>query len=232
MKTTTTRGARRKLSQRRKPAKLAGAVKPKVRELQRQATRNAILQSALHIFSEHGFQGGSTRDIATHARVHHALIKYHFHTKDALWREAVNFLFQRQAVELKFERPIGNLNTRKGRREYAQEVLRLYVLYCSRHPEHARLMMQECLRDGPRLEWAAKTYGVSAAQIAERFVKLLQQDGILPNVSIPSLIYIIVGGAQLFFTLGPEVRRVWGIDPRNEAVIVDHIEAVLAVLMR
>ncbi|MDE0855101.1 MAG: TetR family transcriptional regulator, partial [Nevskia sp.] len=192
----------------------------------------AILQSALQIFSERGFDGASTRDIADHAKVHHALIKYYFNNKETLWRSAVTFLFDRQAAEMSFERPTGKLKTPRSRREYAREVLRHYVLYCARHPEHARLMMQESVHDTPRLEWAAQTFISGTARSAEQFVRVLQREGVLPEVSVPALVYIIVGGAQLFYALAPEVRHVWGVDPSDEAVTAAHIEALLAVLVR
>lgn len=207
-------------------------MKSSSRTLRKEATRAAILQSALLIFSERGFEGSSTRDIAAQAGVHHALIKYYFQNKDMLWRAAVTFLFERQAAEMSFEIPPGQLKTRQQRRDYAREVLRHYVRYCARHPEHARLMMQESLRDGERLQWAADTFIAGTARAAERFVRMLQREGVLPDVSVPALVYIIVGSAQPFYTLAPEVRRVWGIDPADESVIVAHIEALLAVLVR
>ncbi len=212
----------------------AQAAPPNSRTLQKEATRAAILQSALLIFSERGFDGGSTRDIAAHAGVHHALIKYYFGSKDTLWRAAVTFLFERQAAEMSFEPPAeaATAKSRLSRREHAREILRQYVLYCARHPEHARLMMQESLRDSERLQWAADTFITGTASRAERFVQMLQREGVLPDVSVPALVYIIVGSAQLFYTLAPEVRRVWGIDPADEAVTAAHIEALLAVLVR
>jgi len=204
---------------------------PNSRTLQKEATRAAILQSALLIFSERGFDGGSTRDIAAHAGVHHALIKYYFDNKDTLWRAAVTFLFERQAAEMSFEPPAGKVKMRLSRRDHAREALRQYILYCARHPEHARLMMQESLRDSDRLQWATDTFISGAARSAERFVRLLQLEGVLPNVSVPALVYIMVGSAQLFYMLAPEVRRVWGIDPSDETVITAHTEALLAVLV-
>ena len=210
----------------------ATAMKSSSRTVQKEATRAAILQSALLVFSERGFDGSSTRDIAAHAGVHHALIKYHFGNKDTLWRAAVTFLFERQAAEMSFDIPPGKLNTRQQRRDYARQVLRHYVLYCARHPEHARLMMQESLRDSERLQWATDTFIAGIARGSERFVRMLQREGVLPDVSVPALVYIIVGAAQPFYTLAPEVRRVWGIDPADDAVIAAHIDALLAVLVR
>lgn len=211
----------------------AAVKKPNARDLQKEATRNAILQAALQIFSEHGFEGGSTRDIAARAKVHHALIKYYFKSKEALWKEAVTYLFVRQAEELAFSPPPGALESSKGRREHAQEVLRRVVLYSAHHPEHARLMVQESVRDSKRLRWAADTYIKRTGQAAASLVSLLQKENMLPpHVSPVALIYIIVGAAQLFYTLAPEVRRVWGIDPDQPEAIEAHVEALLAVFTR
>lgn len=201
------------------------------RDLQREATRTAILEAALASFAEHGYAGSSTRGIAALGNVHHALIKYHFKNKETLWRAAVTFLFERQGAELA-PQAAADLSTSRGRRAYARDALRGYVQYCARHPEHARLMVQESVRDTPRLHWAADTYINRTGKAARDFVRLLKKEKILPDVSDVALIYIIVGAAQLFYTLAPEVRRVWRIDPSDPKVVESHIEAVLAVIMR
>ncbi len=54
----------------------------------------------------------------------------------------------------------------------------------------------------------------------------------MPAASVPALAYIFVGAAQLFYTLAPEVRRVWGIDTSDPKVIEDHVEALIAVMVR
>ena len=55
----------------------------------------ALLDAALHEFAAHGFDGASTRAIATRAGVHQPQINYHFDSKEALWRAAVDHLFAR-----------------------------------------------------------------------------------------------------------------------------------------
>ncbi len=203
------------------------------RTLQKEATRAAILQAALQVFAEHGYAGSSTRDIAALAGAHHALIKYYFQNKETLWREAVTFLFERQAQELSFEPPAGALSTARGRRQHAREVLRRWVVYCARHPEHARLMVQESVRDSERLHWVTDTFVKRTSQGALALVDLLQKEKMLPaDVSPVALIYIIVGAAQQFYTLAPEVRRVWKLDPASDAAIEAHVDALLAVFIR
>lgn len=203
------------------------------RTRQKEATRAAILQAALQVFAEHGYAGSSTRDIAALAGAHHALIKYYFQNKETLWREAVTFLFVRQAEELSYEPAPGALATAQGRRDQAREVLRRWVIYFAKHPEHSRLMMQESVRDGERLHWLADNFVQRTSEAALSLVQLLQKERMLPpHVSPIALIYIIVGAAQLFYTLAPEVRRVWKIDPAADPVIQAHVDAVLAVFIR
>lgn len=197
---------------------------------QKEATRAAILQAALEEFSERGFDGASTRDIAAKAGVHHALIKYHFNSKDELWRSAVTFLFERQARDLTLPGP--DDPQYPDRKAYAAEIIRQVVLYSARHPEHARLMVQETCRDSERFHWAADTFIKRTGAAAGLFIRLLQRDGILPQASVPALVYIFVGASQLFYTLAPEVRRVWGVDPSDPAVIEDHVNALIAVMVR
>lgn len=197
---------------------------------QKEATRASILQAALEEFAERGFDGASTRDIAAKAGVHHALIKYHFNSKDELWRSAVTFLFERQAIDVNLGGP--NDARYPDRKAYAIAVIREVVLYSARHPEHARLMVQETCRDSERFHWAADTFIKGTASAAEQFVRLLQKEGFLPNVSVPALAYIFVGASQLIYTLAPEARRVWGIDPSDPKIVEDHIEAMIAVMIR
>ena len=201
-----------------------------IRARQKAATQASILQAALEIFSEQGFEGASTREIAAKAGVHHALIKYHFDNKDTLWRAAVSFLFKRQADELQMPAP--NDPAHGSYRDFAKAVIRSVVLYSARHPEHARLMVQESVRDSERFRWAADEFIVETRNAAERFIILCQQEGILPKVSVAASVYIFVGAAQLFYTLAPEVRRVWGLDPSDPKVIEDHADALVAIMVR
>lgn len=225
----TTAPATEKKSKRAAPAKS----EPNARTRQKEATRAAILQAALEVFAEHGYTAGSTREIAARAGAHHALIKYYFENKEKLWREAVKYLFERQARELSFEPAPGALDTARGRREHAREVLRRWVVYCARHPEHAQLMVQESVRDSKRLRWMADTFVKRTAESAAALVDLLQKENMLPTqVSAVALIYIIVGAAQQFYTLAPEVRRVWGVDPSDDKMIQAHVDALLAVFIR
>ena len=54
-------------------------------------TRARLLDAAREIFSQHGFQGATVRDICRHAEANVAAVNYHFGSKDGLFAEALNF---------------------------------------------------------------------------------------------------------------------------------------------
>ncbi len=70
--------------------------KPPARKQQQRSlvTQKKLLEAAIEAFSENGFKGTSTRDIAERAGVHHPLITYHFKNKDLLWRAAAQRVFR------------------------------------------------------------------------------------------------------------------------------------------
>ena len=62
--------------------------------------REELLKSALIEFGAKGFDGASTRAIAARIQAHQPQINYHFESKAALWRAAVDYLFGLMAEKL------------------------------------------------------------------------------------------------------------------------------------
>lgn len=199
------------------------------RARQKVETRARILKCALSAFAERGFEGASVRDIAAAAGVNHGLIKYHFKDKDHLWKAAVDFLFERLRREM--EPGEGEETLTEGSPlEQLEAWIRRYVHYCARHPEHARIMVQESIRDSDRLHWAVEKH---IKPDHERFAPLNEvyiRKGIYPRVPVHSISYILVAAAQTIFMLGPEVQRVYGVDVTDPATIDAHADAIIKML--
>src|SRR3954449_11517058 len=58
-------------------------------------TRRSIVDAALDLFAERGFDGAATRLIAERAGVAQPLLNYHFAGKHELWQASVDDLFDR-----------------------------------------------------------------------------------------------------------------------------------------
>lgn len=59
-----------------------------------EATRMALLEAALVLFGERGFEGTSTRDIAGLAGCNQGLISFHFGGKEGLYDAARTVIFE------------------------------------------------------------------------------------------------------------------------------------------
>jgi TetR/AcrR family transcriptional regulator len=190
-------------------------------------TRERILAAALDLFSERSFEGATTREIAARAGVTQPLLNYHFRSKDDLWRAAVEGLFQEltDALVARHDglRGVDDLTT-------AQLLVREFVVFSAHHPQVHRIITQECKTDGPRMDWLVERFIRRLYDATtERFSRLVEQ-GHLPDIQVAHLYYLITGAGPTLFVLGPECRRLTGIDPTDPEVIEAHADAVCRFL--
>ncbi|WP_409649875.1 TetR/AcrR family transcriptional regulator [Phenylobacterium sp.] len=192
-------------------------------------TRAAILQAALTLFSQRGFEGAAMRDIAALAGVEHSLLRYHFGDKGALWRAALRRLIDHMDEEMAQSWRASRGQTAEAR---FRQAVRDYVRYCARNPEHARIMVQEAAGENDRVAWIAEEIVKPQHRRTARVLETLMDEGRLPRMPVRSLIYILSAGAQAPFTLAGEVKAAYGVDTSQEAEIEAHAEALLSLLLR
>jgi AcrR family transcriptional regulator len=205
------------------------AVRPSIRRERLEATRRAILASALGHFSRRGFEGASLRDIAQEAGVQHGMIRHIYKTKEELWRSAIAFLFERMESEM--SRQIPRVDSRSDVERWTTFV-RWYVDYCARHPEHARLMIQQSILEGPELEWTVERYIRGRHHWHRPFIERLQASGHLPDVDPTSIFLMVTAACQMPFLLAPEILAVTGKNLLAPKEIKDHAEAVIRIFLR
>lgn len=59
-----------------------------------QDTRRRLLEAALIVFAEKGFDGAGIREIAERAKANSAMVQYHFKGKEGIYLEALRFAFE------------------------------------------------------------------------------------------------------------------------------------------
>lgn len=191
------------------------------------AKRSHILDVALRLFAERGYEGVSLRAIAEAAGVDHPLVKYHFTDKDTLWRDAVRLLFDRMNAELRQQ----SFATFRDDPERAfAGVIGALVRYNARHPEHARLMVLESVRDSDRVRWAAETFIRRQHAGIRPWLEASIEHGFLPDLPRHELVTMLNALCHITFTLAPMIRHSWGVDFGGEASIDSHTQAVLSLL--
>lgn len=186
-------------------------------------TQKKLLDAALEAFSENGFKGTSTRDIAGRAGVHHPLITYHFKNKEELWRAATNRVFSKFSASLLQAREAAD---GQKPRERMASMIRAYVHYAARNPALHKLMLQESSKESSRLDWLVKTHLRPLSEAVVEELKTLQESGIVPPGD-PALLFNLIrvtsGG---ILALATEIKATSGIDfddPKNVDALAEMI---------
>jgi len=187
-------------------------------------TPERILRAALEAFSENGFDGATTREIAARAGVPLGLLQYHFGGKPKLWRAAVDRAFGvlRGGLDNVLADP-GPADDR----ERLGLLIRAHVQFVARNPEFVRLMHDEGKRGGPRMRWMVDRHVKPLYEALVPLIQRAQQVGLLPaDVAPVHFVYILAGSAGVIFHQAQECKRLSGVDPSNPDVVDAHARAV------
>ncbi|MGB8858748.1 MAG: TetR/AcrR family transcriptional regulator [Ilumatobacteraceae bacterium] len=188
-------------------------------------TRAALLVAAIHEFAAHGFDGASTRAIATRAGVHQPQINYHFASKLDLWRAAVALLLDELHLEVTAQR-----RGARGRRATLEAGIRAIVYHAARRPELNRIMVHESGAPSERLDWLVATYVQDRFDLVAALWEPLRRRGEVIDVDSVTAFYLMLGGGTLLYTNAPEARLLSGVDPTDPARIEAHANALIAML--
>ncbi len=192
-------------------------------------TRATIIAAALALFAERGFDGASMRDIAARAQVDHSLLRYYFGDKSRLWRDAVAVMIDRLSSEMS---AVWTAGAGQPLIDRFKSYLRAYVRYCARHPEHARIMVQESMKPSDRVAWIIERGIRDQHGALMPVLSSLIRMGHLPDIPLPSLIYSLSATAQTYFMLASEVSAAHGVDPTAAAEVDRHADALIALFVR
>jgi len=191
-------------------------------------TREQILHAALQAFSELGFDGATTRDIAQRAGVNHGLIQYYFGGKPSLWRAAVDRAFA--DLERGLDAVVSDPSLPAGR-ERIRALVRRLVRYVARHPEFVRMMQEEGKRRGPRMRWLVDRHVRRLYETVSGLIERGQESGDVPAGIAPLHFYYILAGSIVVFHQAEECKQLSGIDPCSDEFAEKHADAVERMLL-
>lgn len=212
--------ARAKPDTRAKPA--AGAPR------RRGEARGRILEAALALFADQGYDAISTTDIARRAGCAQSVVLYHFANKDNLWRAAMTHLFARLEAQPAMDRSAYqdlDVATR------LRVLLRQFVATAARHPELGRVIFREGASGGPRLEWIVRELAAPRYALFETLFREGARQGLFKDYPPALLTLMVQGAAATLFNLSPLGALLAGRDPFDPAVIERQTEMVLDILL-
>lgn len=198
---------------------------PQRRALQ---TRARLIQSAIEEFAEKGFEGASTREIASRAGMAQSAVPYHFGTKDLLWKAAGDELFgllrDRLTARLAGLEGVDVITT-------ARLLLTEFVRFAAAHPELHRFMLQEGTGPSERLEWLVAKHVAPMGSLLQGMLQGIESLG-GPSLGPSShVFYVLIGAVSTPYALAPQVRLTTGEDPFSEDYIKAHTEMMLSLFI-
>jgi len=205
------------------------ANKPARKQQQRSVvTQQKLLDAAIEAFSENGFKGTSTRDIAERAGVHHPLITYHFKNKDRLWRAAADKIFRDFARSL-----IASLEDHQDEspKQRFASMIKAYVYYARSQPALHKVMVQEASYPNPRLDWLIETHLKPLFDATFVMLEELQQAGVAVQGN-PRLLFTMIrlssGG---LLALANELKESSGIDVESDETLDEISDMIVSVFL-
>jgi len=191
-------------------------------------TQHKLLDAAIEAFSENGFKGTSTRDIAERAGVHHPLITYHFKNKDQLWRAAADKVF------LDFRGSLAQSLEDNGDdcpKKRMAAMIRAYIRYARSQPAIHKVMVQEASAPSPRLDWLIDTHLRPFFDASFAMIEDLQERGVAPAGNPKLLFNMIRLSSGGLLALSNELKASSGINIESDDTLEELAEMIVSVFL-
>ena len=192
---------------------------------------DALLDAALDMFADHGFEGTSVRELARALGVSHNLIPQRIGTKEELWFRAIDRGFTALALEL------GQAASELD--EGADDVSRLRAL-CVRfveanatRPALLRVLQQEATTPGPRFEHIWTRFLDPMRLFGEELLGRLYRENKVRTMSVGIMYFLMTHGACGPMAL-PGLAERFGapIDPSDSVAVHRHATDVTDLMFQ
>ncbi len=185
-------------------------------------TRTRILEAAIDVFAEHGFEGASTREICGRAHVNGAALNYHFRSKELMWLAVCG------EVSARIQRiAFASVSQKQTPREALRSFLGGLFDALRADPRPAQIMMWTAL-GANRLDFDNTLEMFQpVVDIGRGYFGAAQKSGMLaPDVDVHLVLPILFAQFIYPFVAQRGQRRIFGSDA-SDAAFANRLRAVL-----
>ena len=193
-----------------------------VRKPEPEHARERLIDAAIKLFAEKGYEGTSVRDLATAAGVNVAAVSYHFGSKDTLYQETLRACLAPCAeMRARMQSHLEAVQQKKGRKA-AEEALRgcirefLEVLM-SPLSKHSHLVIREQMEGKPRFEPVIREFFQPVGIILREVIAMLAPE--MSETSAFMVITGIIGQCMHTYKARATYRVLGGIDSHSAEYI-------------
>jgi AcrR family transcriptional regulator len=181
-----------------------------VPESKEKATETLILDAAMKVFTQRGYDGARTEDIAREAGINRALLHYYFRDKQTMF----NLIF-----ETRFKEFFGGIFTIFNSDRLLLEKIRLIIEHeistFIEHPDLARFIISEVAAKPERLIEQGQKLGINPRAFLESFEQQVKQEvkaGNIKSIEGRQLLMNIMSLCIYPFVAQPIIRTMMQLD--------------------
>ena len=187
----------------------------------------SVLEAALELFAEQGYDGASVRELCRRLGVSHNLLHQRYGSKERLWFAAVDHGFHGLAEEF--------IDAALGIDDDLVALRRVMVRFldvAAREPALLQIINQEATRAGPRLDHIVDAYLGPAVVMMEEICARLVAGGVFRPLPVPAIYVLVTHGAGGVVSLGPLADRL-GLAPlrRDPESVHEFAETIVDVVI-
>ena len=203
--------------------KVGKAVRTKsVRASEQEDARARLIDAAIKLFAEKGYEGTSVRDLATAAGVNVAAVSYHFGSKDALYTEALRSCLapcgeMRERMQKHLDAALKN-RSRKSAEEALRGCIQNFLeVLVSPAAKHSHLVMREQSEGKQRFEPVIREFFQPVGSILREVILMLAPG--LPEMRVFMVISGIIGQCLHIYKARVSYRVLAGVDSHSPEYI-------------
>ena len=188
--------------------------------------RNQLLNAALDVFSQYGFNGASLDEIAQLADMHKSNIFYYYENKEALYVEVLTTVLQ------KWLAPLQTLEAELEPTEALTHYLMTKIEIAKTQPKASKLFALEIIQGAPHLLPILKGHIKKLFKRKAKVILNLQEQGkISKDIDAELLIINIWGITQNYADFSTQIESMTGQTLRNRSMHKRAIEHTIHLML-
>ena len=203
--------------------KVGKAVRTKsVRASEQEDARARLIDAAIKLFAEKGYEGTSVRDLATAAGVNVAAVSYHFGSKDALYTEALRSCLapcgeMRERMQKHLDAALKNRSCKSAEEALRGCIQNFLEVLVSPAAKHSHLVMREQSEGKQRFEPVIREFFQPVGSILREVILMLAPG--LPEMRVFMVISGIIGQCLHIYKARVSYRVLAGVDSHSPEYI-------------
>jgi AcrR family transcriptional regulator len=191
--------------------------------------REAIVAAAVRLFSEKGFRGATTRELAASLDVTEPVIYQHFETKRDLYRAIIESKARERRLENDHWAAVENP---QGDREFFGAIARLMIDRIQRDPSYLRLLLFSALEGHELAELFFERDAVEFYERLTEYIRKRAADGAFREDIDPAVASRALMGMALHHALVQALFRDTVVKVSSEEYAAQVVEIFLSGLVR